>query len=345
MTVYLKLFLISFLVTYLCTPIVRIIAFKLGILDHPKGHKTHSHPIALLGGVAIYVGFVLGVLSSYDYNNALKGILVASTVILALGLIDDIRHLPASTRLFGQIIACLILIIHGVKITIFPNFYLNVFATVFGIVGITNALNFLDNMDGLAAGIASICSLAMFFIAYQTGQRWLAFIAISLAASCLAFLRYNFKPAKIFMGDSGSTFLGFTIAGMAVMGEWSYYLPVTITLPVLIFGVLIFDTTLITVLRIKEGKVRNLRQWIEHADTDHFSHRLVNLGLSQRQAVLFIYFCGLFLGGMAIFIPKDNYIWIAILLLVAYVITVILGILGLDIAKHKRFKLRFRTKS
>ena len=335
---YLKLFLISFLITYLCTPIIKRIAIKLGILDHPKGHKTHAHPTPLLGGVAIYTGFVLGTLSSLDYNQALKGILVASTIILFLGLIDDIRHLPASTRLFGQIIASLILVIHGIRIDFFHNFYLNVFATVFGIVGITNALNFLDNMDGLAAGLAAMCSLSIFAIAYQTRQSWLSYLALALAASCLAFLRYNFKPAKIFMGDSGSTFLGFTIAGLAVMGEWSYHLPVTITLPTLIFGVLIFDTTLITVLRIKEGKVRNFRQWIEHADTDHFSHRLVNLGLSQRQAVLVIYFCNLALGIVAILIPKESSL-IALLAFSVFLLIVVFGILGLDKAKINGFKL------
>jgi UDP-GlcNAc:undecaprenyl-phosphate GlcNAc-1-phosphate transferase len=195
---------------------------------------------------------------------------------------------------------------HGVVINVFPNYFINVIFSVIGLVGITNALNFLDNMDGLAAGIASICAFGIAAIAYRTGQRWLVFLSLSLLGSCLGFLRYNFKPAKIFMGDSGSTFLGFTIASMIIMATWSQYKTVAITIPVLILGVMIFDTTLITILRILEGKVRTFRQWLEHADTDHISHRLVDMGLSEREAVMFIYICNLVLMGLAISLPKDG---------------------------------------
>ncbi len=303
---YVKILIISTIASLALVPLARILAIKFNILDHPKSRKIHKQPTPELGGVAIYLAFVIGALSSCDYSHSLRGILIGSTIILAVGLIDDIRHLRASLRLVVQIIASVIVIMHGVVITVFPWSALNVVITIIGIIGITNALNFLDNMDGLAAGVAAICSFAIFTIAYRFGQRWLAFLSLSLMGSALGFLRYNFKPAKIFMGDSGSTFLGFTIAAMSIMATWSQSALVSITVPVLIMGIMIFDTTMITILRVAEGKVCTPRQWLEHADTDHFSHRLVDMGLSQREAVMFIYICNFILAGIAIALPKDG---------------------------------------
>lgn len=303
---YLRILFLSLIASLMLVPLVKFIAEKFDILDHPKTRKIHKKPIPKLGGLAIYLAFVLGTLASWDYNSQLKGILIGSTIIFLVGLIDDIKHIRASIRLIFQIIASVVVIWHGVVITIFPNQALNVIVTIIGLVGITNALNFLDNMDGLAAGISGICCFAIFAIAYRTGQRWLAFLALGLLGASLGFLKYNFKPAKIFMGDSGSTFLGFTIAAMVIMATWSSHRIIAITVPVLILGVMIFDTTMISILRILEGKVRTFRQWLEHADTDHFSHRLAQMGLSQRESVMFIYICNLILAGVAVSMPRDG---------------------------------------
>jgi UDP-GlcNAc:undecaprenyl-phosphate GlcNAc-1-phosphate transferase len=231
-------------------------------------------------------------------------VLLRSTIIIFVGIIDDIKHLPAILKLVAQLVACFVLIGFGIEISISKSVILNRLLTVFGVLGITNAVNFLDNMDGLAAGISAICAATIFIIAYNTQQIWLGYLALALCFACLGFLPFNFKPAKIFMGDSGSTFLGFTLAALAIMGSWSfkYSVMTALAVPVLILGVFIFDTTLITVLRVKDGKVHNFMEWIGHVDTDHFSHRLVALGLSQRQAVTFIYFCAMGLGPLAVFV-------------------------------------------
>jgi len=303
---YIQILFLSFLVSLIAVPIVRYLAFKFDILDHPATRKIHSTPMPKLGGVAIYLGFAVGTLSSCDYNHQLKGILAGSGIIFLLGLIEDVKHLRASARLIVQIIAACVVVSQGVITKFFPWYPLNFIVTVIGIVGITNALNFLDNMDGLAAGIAAICCFGILAIAYRTGQRWLVFLSASLLGSSIGFLRYNFKPAKIFMGDSGSTFLGFTIVSMAVMCSWSEYTVVAITIPVLMLGVMIFDTSMISILRIVEGKVRTFRQWLEHADTDHVSHRLSQMGLSHRETVMFLYICNLILVTAAMSLPPDG---------------------------------------
>lgn len=282
------------------------IAHKTRALDWPNGRKLHGKPTPILGGAAIYIAFVIAVLTRWDYSAPLKGVLIGSSIVFTLGLIDDLSEVPAIARLFGQVVAAGILVDYGISIKAIPNYYLSAFVTILGVVALTNALNFLDNMDGLAAGIAAIACFSFFIIAYQTGQRWLGYLTISLMGSSIAFLIYNFKPAKIFMGDAGSTLLGFAIASFAILGEWSYYAPVAISIPILILGIPIFDIILITVLRIKDGKVRNPKEWIEYTGTDHFSHRLVGLGLSQRGAVLFIYLCCGCLGAVAILLRKTT---------------------------------------
>lgn len=332
---YVRVLFVSLIAALILVPVVRFFAFKFNVLDHPKFRNIHKQPMPKLGGLAIYLAFVIGTLSSYDYNTQLKGILIGSSIILLIGLIDDIRYVRASIRLVFQIIASIIVIQHGVIIKLFPGYIINAILTVIGLVGITNALNFLDNMDGLAAGLAGICCFGILAVAYRMGERWLVFLSLSLLGSVVGFLKYNFKPARIFMGDSGSTFLGFTLAAMSVMASWSEYKLIAITTPVLILGIMIFDTTMITALRIAEGKVRTFRQWLEHADTDHFSHRLVDMGLSQREAVMFIYICSLILVGVAISIPANG-LRSAFLALSAYILISIWAIWKLHKIKMRK---------
>jgi len=291
MTRFFDIFLVAFCSAVVITPFLRILAFRFGILDHPKQHGIHAHPVPRLGGVAIYAAFIIGALHRLDLSHNLKGVLVGATIIFLTGLVDDIFHLRARFKLIMQFVACGIMIFgYGIVLDVFPNGYgLNTFFTILGIIGMTNAVNFLDNMDGLSSGLVAISSFTIFTVAYATGQPWLAYLALALAGAAIGFLVFNMKPAYFFMGDSGSTFLGFTMASLAVMTEWSYYIPVAIAVPLWIMGVPIIDMTLITALRIKEDKIKNLKEWIDYTGKDHISHRFMRLGLGKRGAVFYLW--------------------------------------------------------
>lgn len=291
MTRFFDILLISFFAAVILTPFLRILAFRFGVLDHPKQHGIHAQPVPRLGGVAIYAAFVIGTLYRMDLSHNLKGVLVGATIIFLTGLADDIFHLRARFKLIMQFVACGIMIFgYGIVLDVFPNGYgLNTFFTILGILGMTNAVNFLDNMDGLSSGLVAISGFTIFMVAYTTQQTWLAYLAMALVGSALGFLVFNIRPAYFFMGDSGSTFLGFTLASLAVMTEWSSYLAVAIAVPLWILGVPIIDMTLITALRIKEDKIGNLKEWIDYTGKDHISHRFMRLGLGKRGAVFYLW--------------------------------------------------------
>lgn len=298
---WLFLLVFSFLLAFFLTLIVRRIAKKFKILDHPEERKIHAVPVPLLGGLAIYISYVVTLFLNFSFSVGLKGVVLGGTVILIVGLIDDIRGLSAVWKLVAQVLATSILIFYGVRLSFLPNNWWGitgeVILTLIWVVGITNAVNFFDGMDGLATGTIAIGSVSFFVVAMLTGQPYLSYITIALAGSCLAFLIFNFKPASIFLGDAGSTFLGFTVAGIAVMGGWAQDNPViALSLPILILSVFIFDMIYITLSRIYRGRVRNFRQWLEYTGKDHLHHRLVDLGLTETQAVLFIYLIAACLG-------------------------------------------------
>ncbi|NIO49832.1 MAG: hypothetical protein GTN73_10420 [Candidatus Aminicenantes bacterium] len=262
-------------------------------------------------------------------------------MILLVGLIDDTRHLSAIWKLISQISASIILIICGVKLSFLPGAWWGiggeVLLTIIWIVGITNAVNFFDGMDGLATGLIAISSLSFFVVAQITGQQYLGFLTIALAGSCLGFLRFNFKPASIFLGDAGSTFLGFTLAGIAIMGGWAEKNPkVALSLPVLVLSVFIFDMVYITVVRIFKRIVRSFKEWIECTGKDHLHHRLVALGFSEAQTVLLIYLIAacLGIGGINLRASEDLRTYLELLqALFIFIIIVILMISG-----HKALK-------
>jgi len=295
------LFSFSFLMSFILTPIVRFVASHLKILDMPSERKIHKEPIPLLGGIAIYVSYVITIILNFSFSIELKGVLIGGTIILFLGTIDDIWGLRAIWRLFGQVGAAGILILFNIKLDFLPNVWWGdwgeIILTIIWVIGITNAVNFFDGLDGLAAGLTTICSLSFFSIAQITDQAYLGFLTIALAGSSLGFLRFNFKPASIFLGDSGSTFLGFTLAEVAVMGGWAEKNPkVALTLPLLVLSVFIFDMVYITVARVRDGRVRNFKEWIEYTGKDHLHHRMVALGFNEVQAVLLIYLIAACLG-------------------------------------------------
>jgi len=298
---WLFLLVFSFLLAFLSTKVIGRIATKLKILDHPNERKIHKKPIPLLGGLAIYASFVITILLNFSFSIELKGIILGGTIILLLGTIDDIKHLSAKWKLLGQIVASGTLISCGVKLSFLPNTWWGnageVLLTVIWVVGVTNAVNFFDGMDGLATGLTAIGSLSFFIVAEITGQSYLGFLTIALAGSCLGFLKFNFRPASIFLGDAGSTFLGFILAGIAVMGGWAEKNPkVALSLPIIILSVFIFDMIYITIARVWDGRVRNFKGWIEYTGKDHLHHRLVALGFNETQTVLLIYLIAACLG-------------------------------------------------
>jgi len=298
------LFLIALLLALIITPIFRLIAEKLEIIDRPSERKMHKAPIPVGGGVAIYLSFFVTILvatimfplSGQTFTprdmSILFSLFLGGTLTMLVGLIDDILNMPPKVKLLCQIIIGLIVISFGVSITFIKNplggfFYfphwLSIIVTLFWIVGIMNAINLLDGLDGLLAGVSTISATIFFIVAMMKGQILVAILMAALAGATLGFLRYNFNPAQLFMGDTGSLFLGILFACLSVMGALKGTTTVALFVPVFIMGLPILDTLWAIVRRALK------KQPIFKADKGHIHHRLMNLGLTQRQAVLIIY--------------------------------------------------------
>ncbi len=337
-----QIFFLSFFVAALCVPLLRTIAFRFKILDFPKNHGIHIHPVPRLGGVAICIAFVVGAIFRMDLSEQLKGVLLGSSIIFTIGLLDDIFHLRASLKLLIQILACGIMMFnYGVILHMFPWPVLDAFFTALGIIGLTNAVNFLDNMDGLASGLVAISSFTIFLIAFQTHQIWLAYLTMALVGATIGFLVFNLRPAHIFMGDSGSTFLGFTLASFTVMTDWSSFLPVTLAVPILMLGVPILDMILITILRAKEGKVHNFKEWIDYTGKDHLSHRVMRLGVGKRGAVFCLWgLQALFCAVGWLILPQKN---LQGILGLAFYFAVVFGVIFF-FRKKRSIILRFKGR-
>ena len=246
----------AFLITLGLTPAAKSLAYKIGAIDVPKDkRRVHKRPIPRLGGLAIYYGFLVSILLFSDIDRQLISIIAGSLLIVGVGIIDDVKQLRAGIKLVVQIVAALIVAFGGVRITalsmpsmivpggIISLGVLSLPITVLWIVGVTNAVNLIDGLDGLAAGICSIATFSLFFIAILAGETSVAVLAAALAGSCMGFLPYNFNPAKIFMGDTGSTFLGYTLSIICIQGLFKGYVIISFIVPFLILGLPIFDTT------------------------------------------------------------------------------------------------------
>ena len=291
----------GFFAALILTPIARMAALKWKILDCPGERKMHTRAIPLLGGVAVFFAFIIPLARYFSAFPRMKDIILPASLVLAIGLIDDIKKLPAIIRLGGQILAAVILVIQGQVLTFFPPSWWGrgaaILFTVLWVVGITNGFNFLDGLDGLAGGVAAIVCSSFLVIALRTDQTILAFFCAACLGGILGFLPYNFHPGKIFLGDAGSTFLGFILASLALLGGWAENNPlVALGTPLIVMGVIVFDLIYITVSRIYQGKVRSFTEWINYTGRDHLHHRFIRLGFSHRQAVLAIYLIGIFLG-------------------------------------------------
>ena len=282
----LLIFVSALAIAALVTPLARRVAHKYVVVDAPSARKIHDVPVPLLGGAAIYMGVILGLLflGQLAYVEQAAGILVGATLMSMFGVWDDKWGMRPLVKLVGQIVAASLLYFSGVHVAFLPSEYLNFAATVLWVVTITNALNLMDNMDGLAGGIAAVASVFFFLIATLTGQTLIAPLSAVLVGACIGFLYYNFRPGAIFMGDTGSLFLGFMLAAVGIKVDFPQNVDiVTWMVPVLVLGVPLFDTMLVTLSRIRR------RIPISRGGKDHLSHRLVHLGLTRREAVLVLY--------------------------------------------------------
>lgn len=294
-------FILAFGASFLLTPLMRKIAFFLKIVDYPNPRKIHPTPIPLLGSIAVYGGFLFGILFlKFELDFIL--ILSLGTMLLVVGIFDDggLLH-PQIKLMVAMPVAGLVLIFFGQELKIFPIHILNYFFTLFWIVGITAAYNLLDGMDGLSTGVCIIASFFYLITGLIGKDLYLISISLPLMGACLGFLIYNFHPAKIFLGDSGAIFLGFMLAWMGLRVANNDSLPILTRwmLPILILLVPIFDTSLITISRLRRGLIPFL-----HPGKDHSHHRLFNLGLGQRKTVFLIYLFGFAGGLLSLCIPK-----------------------------------------
>lgn len=293
---------LTFAGVFAVTPVVKNLALRVGAVDQPNGRKVHKVPMPRLGGVAIFLVFAAALLLTQPIGRQEAGLLIGCTIIVITGVWDDIRELRPRTKLAAQILAAVIVAFFGIRFEVISHPFdsvlqlgiLAVPATVLWIIGVTNALNLIDGLDGLAAGTAIIAAVTMAAVAGFEGRTLVAGFAMILAAAVLGFLPYNFSPAKIFMGDSGSMFLGFTLGTLAVQGLTKGATFISVFIPVIILGIPIFDTLFAIARRYKNHKP------IFEADKGHLHHRLLRLGLSQRQTVVAIYCVNVVLGLSAI---------------------------------------------
>ncbi len=332
---YLITFVLAFIVAFSATPIVRNLAFKIGAVDVPKDdRRMHNKPIALMGGAAIITGFIVAL--AFDLittSNLVKpgreilGLLVGIFLIMVEGVLDDVFTLKAKLKLLLQLVAAIsVVFISGTRIEMITNPfgsnpyiilspYISYPLTIIWIVGITNAVNLIDGLDGLAAGVSSISSLSLFIVSllrYDMPAELLVYTAVitaALAGSTLGFLPFNFNPAKIFMGETGSAFLGFTLGVISIQGTLKSYAAISLTIPLLILGLPLFDTSFAIIRRLLSGKP------IMQADRGHLHHRLIDMGLSQRQSVVIMYTASAALGLCAIVLADRGAISAMILLL------------------------------
>jgi len=332
---WLYILLLSFAATFALTPASIVLGTRWGFVDQPSERKIHGTPTPRIGGLAVYLGFIGSILANSILEDWMAAILVAGSLLLLVGIADDAWELPAWSKLIAQLGAAGLVIYFGKVLSLLPDGpwgdAANVLLTFIWIVGITNAFNFLDGMDGLASGLAVLIALFMGAVALYTSQPGLAWLAVAIIGAGIGFLPYNFrfkKQAIVFLGDGGSTFLGFTLACLAVKGNWADNNPiVSFSSPLLIFGVLIYDMIHITVERMVTGKVKTVKQWIDYVGKDHLHHRLEHVLGSRQASVAMIWVLTICLGLAAIVLRKAGTAEAIMLLAQAALILIMITIL------------------
>lgn len=353
MSYYYISFGVSLVAVLLLTPVVKHIALRIGAIDVPEDRKVHEKDTPTLGGLAMFAGIMLGIavyvlIAKEKTTGDLLGVVIGASIIVLFGAIDDIKPLSPLSKLFGQVLAAGVLVIMGVQIqnvhipgtpifSLSPE--LSVILSLVWVVAFTNLINLIDGLDGLAAGITCITAFSMFYYTTETGVGGVfvdaALISIVLAGASLGFLRYNFNPASIFMGDSGSMLLGFLLGAATIQGVLKSIAAVAFFVPLIALAIPILDTSLAIIRRVRRG------QPIMHADKEHIHHRLLNMGHDQRKAVLLLYFWTALLCGVSLAIKfsfNNPVLWLLLVASVAcFLFTVIPPILmgGSPPGKHR----------
>lgn len=336
---------VAFGVAFMGTPLVKRLAYRIKAVDKPAARKVHLKPMPRLGGLAICLGFWFAVLLTQELTREICALLGGGLLIILVGIWDDVKGVSPKTKLVVQVLAACIVLASGVRVNFMTHplkgvidlGYLGYPLTVLWIIGVTNAVNLIDGLDGLAAGVAAIAAVTLGIVSLIEGVAAMAFAPFILAASILGFLRYNFHPAQIFMGDTGSLFLGFNLATMAIIGLTKSATVISLFLPIVILGIPIMDTLFAIIRRYSNGKP------IFSADKDHLHHRLLALGLSHRHTVLAIYGVSVLLGVTAILMAMVTTAQ-GMLIMVAATLAVFIGAERIGIlrgrkaadAKHKK---------
>jgi len=319
------------------TPLVKIFAHKIGAMDIPKDNRRmHKVPIPRAGGLAIFLGFMVSYLIFGTINSNIRAILIGSVLIVLLGVLDDVKNLRPLVKMAGQIVAALVPVLAGVRVQSLTNpfsqsgyLHLGVWGiplTVLWIVGITNAVNFIDGLDGLACGVSTIGILTMYTISVLLAEVDVVVAMAALAGACIGFLPYNLNPAKIFMGDTGSMLLGYLLAAFSVQGLFKFYAVISFAVPFLMLGLPIFDTTFAIVRRLAHG------QSPMHADRGHVHHRLIDMGFDTKQSVAILYALSAVLGLSAVVVAtsgESKVIILAIAVLLCF-------FMGMTITLHEK---------
>ena len=332
MALWLKILLaglVAFGVSFLLTPAVKRFAELVGAIDVPKdGRRMHDHPIPRMGGLAIFLGFVLAVLLFVPLTRQITGILLGALIIAVMGAIDDILCLKPWVKLLGQVVAAAVAIRCGVVFDTISNFipltegqvweigWLAIPLTVLWIVGCTNAVNLIDGLDGLAVGVSGISSLTMLLVSLLVAEPSCSLLLAALTGACVGFMPYNLNPAKIFMGDVGSQTLGFVLATVSILGLFKLHAIITFLVPLLALAVPLADTVFAFFRRILHG------QSPFHADRGHFHHRLMDMGMNQKQVVAFLYGISAILGLIAVLRASSGVLVRVGCLVVAFAISI-----------------------
>ncbi|MGE7664304.1 glycosyltransferase family 4 protein [Ureibacillus composti] len=331
---YVSLF-VALVAAILLTPLVKRLAFRIGAVDAPNYRKVHSRIMPRLGGLAIYLAFLIGLLILRPESQYTLAIILGATVIVITGVLDDMYEISAKAKMLGQLVAAIIIVFFGGIQIEFINLpfndgqldfgFLSIPFTIVWIIGITNAVNLIDGLDGLAAGVSTIAFITLAGMAMIMGNGFVIAIAAILACATIGFLFYNFHPAKIFMGDTGALFLGFMIAVLSLLG-FKNITVVSFIIPVIMLGVPISDTFFAIVRRY-----RNKQKWSD-PDKSHLHHRLIDMGFSHRQTVLIIYGIAAMFGLAAVIFSMAK-LWGAILLVTVILVAIelfveIIGLAG-----------------
>lgn len=321
----------ALVMSFAATPVIKAFAQRVGAMDVPGDERrVHDHPIPRLGGLAIFIGFLLSVVLFADITKQVRGILLGSILIVAVGAIDDVISLKAWVKFIFQIIAAVIAVAHDVVIQVLmnPNVFsdtdtlnLGIFAipvTIIWIVAITNSVNLIDGLDGLAVGVSAISSVTMLVLSLVVADGNVAVIMAALAGACLGFMPYNLNPAKIFMGDTGALLLGYVLSTVSIIGLFKFYAVVSFAVPFLVLAVPLFDTAFAFFRRLLKG------QNPMKPDRGHFHHRLIDMGLNQKQAVAILYSISAILGLAAVVMTTSGEIK-ALILIIAFCFAAVVG--------------------